>query len=158
MISGMPGIGKSTLIEKLSPHFGVPEVRAFTITLAATRNYLSSNNIVPLIIDEFRAANLQKATALEDIIRSAWHAGPMSLSSGGHNVSSFYTAPFCLLGQNSITDEASLERTVSITLNRKHMDRLRADPELCEVGLKKIKWLKKSRKILLDSLFIYTSP
>ena len=145
MISGMPGIGKSTLIEKLSPHFGVPEVRAFTITLAATRNYLSSNNIVPLIIDEFRAANLQKATALEDIIRSAWHAGPMSLSSGGHNVSSFYTAPFCLLGQNSITDEASLERTVSITLNRKHMDRLRADPELCEVGLKKIKWLKKSR-------------
>ena len=167
MVSGLQGCGKSALMDGLLPHFGAMKSQAGGkdgATIASIRDYLGSNNLVPLSQDEFREDGW-KSDILQGIFRNSWdgHGTPKKAMTG-ETVSSLYRAPFAMLGQQHITDGAAVERTVSIRLKRDFVDLREKDEDFALESADKLAWLQERRhngvlmrilvKFIMDNLEI----
>jgi hypothetical protein len=138
VIQGLSQSGKSHLIEHvLSRHYGCQGPHDFaTTSIVAIRTWLSSNNICPMIIDEFRhyeGSKEPKANEMIHMIRALHDRfqssrGTANSSSGGLNKSIFQT-PLCLTGEHGFTDSASLSRTITIPINRNWINEYRLLPD-----------------------------
>jgi hypothetical protein len=133
MISGLSSSGKTHLFEFiLAPHFGVNTVHSYkSTTTYALRKRLVTNNICPMIIDEFRIKNDKvtgdkKANETEDMVRNLFdrHQTSQGMASGGLIKGTLCT-PLCLIGEHHYTDEATVQRTFSIRLNRSWVNKVK---------------------------------
>jgi hypothetical protein len=137
-IKGLSGAGKSYLIEGvLGMHYGCQHPHDFdTTSIVAIRTWLSSNNICPVIIDEFRqyqGSREPKTVEMVNMIRGL-HDGfqssrGMSNGSGGLTKSVFQT-PLCLVGEHGFIDPASVNRSLIIALNRSWINKYHALSEI----------------------------
>ena len=126
MICGLVGSGKTHLFEFcLAPHYGVEEVYSYDRTTPfALSALLSSNNICPLVMDEFRIGQSKlredtKAKATESIIRNLFdrHQTAQGTASGALTGGTL-CAPLCIIGEHHYVDQATVERTFTIRLTR----------------------------------------
>lgn len=121
MVCGLAGTGKSNLVTRvLVSHYGAKRSYAFGSTTAfAIKRHLTSNNICPLVVDEFRDVREGKTVEVEAIIRSLWDkSGTGSGRSSGEVQKADYQAPLCLVGEHQYHEEATVHRTFNIRINR----------------------------------------
>jgi hypothetical protein len=124
VIYGLSGSGKSNFIRfVMGPHFGckIPVSGYTTTTPFALRTHLTSNNICPMLIDEFKEETNDKTSKVTDflgVIRSSWDG--LEAGSGradGTIRKSRFQAPLCVVGEHLYGEEATLHRTFSIVIN-----------------------------------------
>lgn len=121
MICGLAGSGKSQLIkEVLGKHFGAKTTNSFgSTTNFSVRRHLTSNNICPFILDEYRQTHDTRCVELQSTIRSLWDSSQTSAGTvTGEIRKEQYVAPLCVIGEHSYEDEATLHRTFTIRINR----------------------------------------
>lgn len=154
VVYGLAGSGKSQLIKKvLGPHFGCKTVSSYDgITPHFIRMHLTSNNICPMIVDEFRDLGggkhdqTQKASDFLGIIRSSWDGLETGAGKGDGTLrKDKFQAPLCVVGEHLYGEDATLHRTFSIVLNHDWLHQfnnvLSAD-ERAE-RLSRMRWLEK---------------
>jgi hypothetical protein len=133
-VCGLPGSGKSHLFEKLlGVHYGCQISNMYDGTTAyALRTKLASNNVCPLYVDEFRMSPnaTRKSGDMQAIIRSLWDQSQQSrgLATGGLHKDKL-VAPLLIVGEHHYTDQASVERTFTIRLNRSWVDAVQKLPK-----------------------------
>lgn len=149
MIAGLAGLGKTTIISHvLAPQMGCKPLGDFgNTTKFANTQKLLSNNLVPHVIDEFRATDIEKVKQYQATIRSLWDS---STSSSGRQdrsiVTERYVTPLCMLGEHHYTDEATMHRTLSVRVDRTWIDYIRTlTLEEYEVMEDRKQWLEATR-------------
>lgn len=131
VVTGLKGSGKSTLMTQvLGPHFGCGEAMSYaqgTTTPHAIKRRLASNNICPYILDEFRDEVDQRTTALQGIIRTLWSGDKAeSGMADGMLRSEHLLAPLCVIGEQPMGDEATLDRIFSVRVSPSWVKRVRS--------------------------------
>jgi hypothetical protein len=131
VVHGLSGSGKSHYIVKaLGPHFGCKKATDYrTSTNYYIRHHLTSNNICPMIVDEFQELGIgkneqsQRAGDFLGIIRSSWDGLETGAGkSDGTLRKDRFQAPLCVVGEHLYGEEATLHRTFSIILNHDWMN------------------------------------
>lgn len=128
MVSGLAESGKTNLITHvLARHLGCQEAQNFlSSTLHIRRKKLASNNIIPLIVDEFRDVDEIKTTAFLDIIRNLWDGSQREAGSqDGGTSSDKQIGCMCVIGEHNYQDEATLHRTFAIRVKPTYLQNLR---------------------------------
>lgn len=131
VICGLPGSGKSQLIEEvLCRHYGCQAAHGYmSTTTYAMKQRLVSNNVCPMVVDEFRSGQSfsKKLAEMQDVIRSLWGQNQTSRGTlSGELDKKVFVTPLCLIGEHHYTDEATIHRTFSIRLERSWMGSVRA--------------------------------
>lgn len=121
LISGLKESGKSSLITNvLATHMGCVASQTYLgSTLASRRAQLASNNLIPLVVDEFRDVDEVKTTQFTDLIRNLWDQNERRAKNkdGGAAIDRLI-GTLCVIGEHSYEDGATLDRTVSIHISR----------------------------------------
>lgn len=128
--NGLTGTGKSYLIEEvMAVHYGSQDVMSFLgSTNFAFRTKLTSNNICPLVVGEFRteARNKRdetKVNELLDLIRASFDRYSIGRGqSHGGLIKAVLQAPWCLVGEHQFEDSASVQRSIILTFDRKRVN------------------------------------
>ena len=145
MVCGLAGSGKSWLIrDVLSMHYGCQNSHSFAGTTSfAIRKRLTSNNVCPLIVDEYRDLWERRTAETLEMIRSLFDGYQSSQGRAtGTLLKETFQTPLCLVGEHHYTDEASVQRSLIITLNRSWLNHLHATSTQEQEELtKKRSWL-----------------
>ena len=148
MISGLPGLGKSQLIQRvLGPHFGSTTPNSFDRTTPfALKQSLVSNNLVPYIVDEFRGTDQYRVQQYQGVIRNLWDGAATSSGRPDRTVLiERYVAPLCVIGEHHYTDEATVHRTFSIRIDRTWIEHIRSlSEEDKQIAEDQRNWLEAS--------------
>lgn len=151
MVTGLPGSGKSQLMKLLGHNFGAITDSGYEgTTIFSIMRHLTSNNIIPFILDEFRINNSQKTLALQGNIRSLWDK---SQSSAGRSdrtvVHTTFSNPLCIMGEHHYQDEATLHRTYSIRIDRTWVNYVREkmDEPQREWNRRQQSWLGQKKNL-----------
>lgn len=127
MVSGLGESGK-TFVTKyvLGMHMGCQPAQMYKATTQfARRKALSSNNIIPLLVDEFRDDDEMKTSQMLDLIRNLWDQGTRKAGMADGSVSvDHLVGTLCLIGEHQYQDEATLHRTFSIRVGRDYLTSL----------------------------------
>lgn len=146
MICGLTGSGKSHLIQEgIAQHFGCHSSSSFAgITNFSLRKHLVSNNVMPMIIDEFRDTNELKTQELQATIRSLWDQSDISSgTTTGKVIKHTLHAPLCVIGEHHYSDEASIHRTYTVRIDRNWIQGLnKKSPEEVTQNIDARKWLE----------------
>jgi hypothetical protein len=148
---GLSGSGKSHLFKMvLGPHFGCQTNKTYdSTTIYAMRSYLVSNNIYPLIMDEFRDTvstrddTKSKCAQFLAIVRSVWDGQEGGSGRGDRTVRrDRFQTPLCVVGEHPLSDDATMQRIFTITINHDWLDKINAmsGKDRVEVA-KRMRWL-----------------
>jgi hypothetical protein len=121
LISGLKESGKSSLITNvLSTHMGCVASQTYLGTTAASRRtQLASNNLIPLVVDEFRDVDETRTDQFTDLIRNLWdQSARRAKNKDGGAAIDWLIGTMCVVGEHSYEDSAALDRTVSIHISR----------------------------------------
>lgn len=126
-IRGIMGSGKSTLIEKVFVrHLGLedPKIAGQTTPFFLAKS-LSSSNMFPTIIEEFRNEDERKVGMYAEIIRSLWNGQAKGFGVGDGKVrKEKLISSVCILGEHLFADPAVNERLFVITLDKVWVDKI----------------------------------
>ena len=157
-ITGLAGSGKSQLMKILGKHYGAKTSKSFaSTTMFSMKRHLTSNNVCPLILDEFRLSDIRKTKDVQDIIRSLWDKSQTSAGRSDRTVvTEQYAAPLCVMGEHHYTDEAALHRTVSIKIDRTWVKKIgKSSPEVRAQNQERHDWLDSHKRSgLLGAILI----
>ena len=125
IIAGEAGAGKSAtvkyIISKVLNIIG-PEHSASGITKFTADKYLSSNNTVPYIIEEYKPDYL-KIQSMQDISNIARSSYDRQISSRGKKDGTIdkypLLAPIVIVGESSFSETAIVERSIMLTFSKK---------------------------------------
>jgi hypothetical protein len=149
---GLAASGKSHLFEKvLGPHFGSQTGKCYdSTTIYAMKMFLVSNNLYPLIIDDFRDNPgprgddvKSRCGQLLSIIRAAWDGLETGSGKGDGTLrKDRFQAPLCIVGEHPISEDATMQRIFSITLNHDWLyDANALDTEERTAMSRRMRWL-----------------
>jgi len=149
VVYGLAGSGKSHLFKMLGPHYGCEIGKAYErTTIFAMHSHLTSNNLYPLIIDDFRDNprpddGKSKGGQFLGVIRSVWDG--LSGSSGRSDRSvctDQFQAPMCIAGEHPLTEDAAVQRIFSITINHDWLYKIKALEGEDRVAMaRRMRWL-----------------
>lgn len=151
---GLAGSGKSFLFKEiLGPQFGCVTAKGYdATTIHAMKTHLVSNNLYPLIVDDFRdnpdpRDTKSKSGQFLAIVRAAWDGVEIGSGKGDGTIrKDRFQAPLCVVGEHPLTESATMERIFSVTINH---DWLYGTHDLDGAGraamAKRVRWLKLSK-------------
>jgi hypothetical protein len=120
LVTGIKGSGKSELTHKvMGNHFGsVGEIAwGQTTTMFGIERKLTSSNIVPVTIDEFRNNGDQKTARLQDLIRSLWDRSASIRGRADQTLNvTHLVGNLVVSGQHNYDDSAVLSRTFVVNV------------------------------------------
>jgi hypothetical protein len=159
LVSGLAESGKTSLIKYvLANAMGCEDPQSYlTTTLLAKRKALSANNIIPLVIDEFRDTDEKKTDQLLDLVRNLWDQAKRKAGAPDQSmVVDHLVGSLCLIGEHQYTDEATLHRTFSIRVTRDFIQSIfHMEKEEKDALLEAKAWLESTeRKGMLGSILI----
>lgn len=139
-ISGEAGSGKSETIENIIvPLLSMDNsiISADSCTRFVLEKYISSNNIIPIIIDEYKPGYIKESQVklISGILRNSydWHSGVRGNEKLDIN-SCDLRSPIILCGEASSSETAIIERSLLLTFSKK--DSLKADKTKSYIALK----------------------
>lgn len=150
VVYGLAGSGKSLMFKILGSHFGCQIGKAYdSTTIFAMRRYLVSNNLYPLIIDDFRDNPQPNDTRTKggqfiSIIRSVWDGLEGGAGSSDRKVhTDRFQAPMCIVGEHPITEDATVQRIFTITIGHDWLYKINAmsGDDRVRVG-ERLRWLR----------------
>lgn len=129
MVWGTQGSGKSSIIKEIFwPLFGLRSTDPFSATETefALLKLLSSTNAVPVFIDEYKPSDMaeKRLQTLHRYLRRLYggeveERGTIEQTVTTHQLA----APVCLAGEARPQDPALVDRMVSVTPDRNHLER-----------------------------------
>lgn len=153
---GLAGSGKSYLFkEVLGIHFGCQKAKGYdSTTIHAIKTFLVSNNLYPLIIDEFRDNpgprvddNKSRCGQFLAIIRASWDGLETGSGKGDGTLrKDRFQAPLCVVGEHPLSEDATMQRIFSITISHDWLyatNKLNSE-ERAAMG-KRMRWLKSPK-------------
>ena len=145
---GLSGCGKSELIHKvLAMHYGCkPELGFSGSSPFAIQQHLASNTIFPCCIDEFRAGEDDyKLKAVQQIIRSLYDDSIVSKGRSDLTVHNRrLIGVLSIVGEHCYEDEASVQRTFQIGMDRTYISKLNNNEALKKKAHIGYRWLHNS--------------
>lgn len=146
MISGLAESGKTDLIKfVLSAHLGCQEAQDYdSSTQHSRRKKLASNNIIPLIVDEFRDLDEKKTAAFLALCRTLWDGGTREAGGmEGGSAQDKLQGMMCVIGEHEYQDPATLDRTYAIRVDPQYLRDLKGldDKERRKLA-RRAEWLK----------------
>lgn len=149
LVWGLAGSGKTTLVKNvLVNHYGCLGLRDFRTTTAySQRKVLSSNNIIPLVIDEFKDSDENKTAAIQGQVNILFNRNYRE-AAGADGQSSIdkLIGSMCMLGEHPYQDEAAMQRTYTIKVGLDYLQELRLMDDTARAKLaKRQHWLESPK-------------
>lgn len=132
LVSGLAESGKTDLIKfVLSAHLGCQEAQDYnSSTQHSRRKKLASNNVMPLIVDEFRDTDENKTAAFLALCRTLWDGGTREAGGmEGGAAQDKLQGMMCVIGEHEYQDPATLDRTYAIRVDPKYLRSLKTMSE-----------------------------